>query len=106
MSWIYLFIGGLFEAAWAISMKYTHGMTRFWPSLVTFVLMIASFAFLALAIRRMPVGTGYAVWTGIGVAGTALLGILLFSEPVNFLRILCLLLIFLGIFGLKMTSPY
>lgn len=106
MDWIYLFIAGIFEIAWAVGLKYSQGMTRFWPSLATFILMIASFVFLALAVRHIPLGTGYAIWTGIGVAGTAILGVLLFAEPVSVVRILCLLLIFLGIIGLKITNPY
>lgn len=106
MDWIYLFIAGIFEIAWAVGLKYSQGMTRFWPSLTTFILMIASFVFLALAVRHIPLGTGYAIWTGIGVAGTAILGVLLFAEPVNMMRVLCLLLIFLGIIGLKITNPY
>jgi quaternary ammonium compound-resistance protein SugE len=106
MDWIYLFIAGIFEIAWAVGLKYSQGMTRFWPSLTTFILMIASFVFLALAVRHIPLGTGYAIWTGIGVAGTAILGVLLFAEPVNMMRVLCLLLIFLGIIGLKISNPY
>lgn len=105
MDWLYLIIAGIFEIAWAIGLKYSHGLTRFWPSVITFILMIASFVFLTLAVRHIPLGTGYAIWTGMGVAGTAILGVVLFSEPVNFLRVLCLLLIFLGIIGLKVTNP-
>jgi quaternary ammonium compound-resistance protein SugE len=105
MNWFYLFIAGLFEIAWAIGLKYTEGWTRLWPSLATAVLMIASFYFLSIAVRTLPIGTAYAVWTGIGTVGAALLGMFLFDEPKDIVRVLCIVLIIAGIAGLKMTSP-
>lgn len=105
MNWFYLFIAGLFEIAWAVGLKYTEGWTRLWPSLITAALMIASFYFLSIAVRSLPIGTAYAVWTGIGTVGAALLGMFLFDEPSDVLRILCILLIIGGIAGLKITSP-
>ena len=105
MNWLYLFIAGLFEVGWAIGLKYTEGWSRLWPSLLTAVLMIASFYFLSVAVRPLPIGTAYAVWTGIGTVGTALLGMFLFDEPRDVLRILCILLIIGGIAGLKISSP-
>lgn len=104
MNWFYLFIAGLFEIAWAIGLKYTEGWSRLWPSLITAVLMIASFYFLSLAVRELPIGTAYAVWTGIGTVGAAILGMFLFDEPRDALRILCIVLIVAGIGGLKLTS--
>jgi quaternary ammonium compound-resistance protein SugE len=105
MNWFYLFIAGLFEIAWAIGLKYTEGWSRLWPSVITAALMIASFYFLSIAVRSLPIGTAYAVWTGIGTVGAALLGMFLFDEPRDVLRILCILLIISGIAGLKITSP-
>lgn len=104
MDWFYLFIAGLFEVAWAIGLKYTEGFTRLWPSLLTVVGMALSFLFLAQALKTIPVGTGYAVWTGIGATGTALLGILLFDEPRHIGRIVSIVLIVAGILGLKLAS--
>src|SRR5688572_33431479 len=104
LSWTYLVIAGLLEIIWAIGLKYTEGFTRLWPSVVTATAMIASVWFLAVALRTIPVGTGYAVWTGIGAVGTAILGIVLFSEPATAARLLCIGLIVAGIFGLKMVS--
>lgn len=104
MDWFYLFIAGLFEVAWAIGLKYTEGFTRLWPSLLTVVGMALSFLFLAQALKTIPVGTGYAVWTGIGATGTALLGILLFDEPRYIGRIVSIVLIVAGILGLKLAS--
>src|ERR1051325_11549528 len=97
MEWINLIIAGLFEIAWAIGLKYTDGMTKLVPSILTIVAMIASFFFLAQALKTIPVGTGYAVWTGIGAAGTAILGIVLFSESTALPRLLSLGLIVAGI---------
>src|SRR5215470_10698779 len=105
MAWISLVIAGLFEILWAIGLKYTEGMTKLAPSVFTVAAMIVSFFFLAQALKTIPVGTGYAVWTGIGAAGTAILGIVLFSESAALPRLLCLLLIVAGIIGLKLTSP-
>jgi len=104
MSWFYLFIAGLLEIIWAIGLKYTEGFTRLWPSVITIVAMVASVWFLALALRTIPVGTGYAVWTGIGAVGTAILGIVLFAEPATAARLACIALIVAGILGLKLAS--
>ncbi len=104
MAWVYLAIAGLFEVAWAIGLTYTQGWTKLWPSVATIVLMLISFYCLAQAVRTIPVGTGYAVWTGIGAVGTAALGVVLFKEPMSALRIGCILLIVAGIVGLKLTS--
>jgi len=104
MSWIYLTLAGLLEIVWAIGLKYTEGFTRLVPSIITIVAMIASMWFLALALRTIPVGTGYAVWTGIGAVGTAILGIVLFAEPATAARLACIGLIVAGILGLKLVS--
>ncbi|MBI1387050.1 MAG: quaternary ammonium compound efflux SMR transporter SugE [bacterium] len=104
MNWILLVIAGLFEVAWAIGLKYSHGFTRTTPTAFTVVCMAFSFVLLAQALKTIPVGTAYAVWTGIGAAGTAVLGIWLFGESRELARILCLLLIVCGIAGLKITS--
>ena len=104
MPWLYLFLAGLLEIGWAIGLKYTHGFTRLWPSVGTGVCMIVSIVFLALALKTIPVGTGYAVWTGIGAVGTAILGMILFNESRDVTRILCLVLIIAGIVGLKLVS--
>lgn len=104
MSWTYLFVAGLLEVVWAIGLKYTEGFTRLWPSVVTIAAMIASIWFLALALRSIPVGTGYAVWTGIGAVGTAILGIVLFAEPATAARLICIGVIVAGILGLKIVS--
>jgi quaternary ammonium compound-resistance protein SugE len=105
VSWVYLFVAGLLEIGWAIGLKYTHGFTRLWPSVGTIVTMIASFFFLSVALKTIPVGTGYAVWTGIGAVGTAIFGMVLLGEPREAGRILCLVLIIAGIVGLKLYSP-
>jgi quaternary ammonium compound-resistance protein SugE len=104
MAWIYLIIAGLLEVLWAVSLKYTDGFARLWPSVLTVCGMIASFYFLAQALKSISVGTGYAIWTGIGAAGTAILGIILFSEPLSLPRLVCIGLIVAGIIGLKITS--
>ncbi|HLV02884.1 MAG TPA: quaternary ammonium compound efflux SMR transporter SugE [Acidobacteriota bacterium] len=104
MAWIYLGIAGLLEIAWAIGLKLSEGFTRLWPSAWTIVTMIGSFYFLARALQTIPVGTAYAVWTGIGALGTACLGIIFFSESTSLARVLSLGLIILGIIGLKITS--
>ena len=104
MDWLYLVIAGAFEIAWAIGLKYTEGFTRVWPSTGTIMAMIASFYFLAQALKTIPVGTGYAVWTGIGAAGTAILGIVLFDESTAFPRLVSLALIVTGIVGLKVSA--
>ena len=105
MAWIYLFIAGVFETAWAIGLKYSVGFTKLGPSVFTIVAMMISIYLLAVALRTLPVGTGYAVWTGTGSVGAAILGILLFDESREIARILCILLIVAGIIGLKLTSP-
>ncbi len=104
MAWVYLLIAGVFEIVWAMGLKYSHGFTKLYPSLLTLGGMVISFYFLALAAKSLPIGTAYAVWTGIGALGAVLLGILLFNEPVNTLRIIFLFLILAGILGLKLTS--
>ena len=104
MAWLFLSIAGLFEVVWAVSLKYSEGFTKGWPSLITVAAMVVSFFFLAQALRTIPVGTGYAVWTGIGAVGTAILGVVLFAEPVTLLRLGCIALIVSGILGLKLAS--
>lgn len=104
MAWTILIIAGLFEIGWAIGLKYTEGFTRLWPSVWTAAAMIISVYLLALALRSIPVGTGYAVWTGVGAVGTAILGIILFGEPANAARLVCITLIVAGIAGLKFAS--
>ena len=104
MAWIYLLIAGIFEVVWAIGLKYSHGFTRLFPSLVTLGGMIISFYLLALATKNLPIGTAYAIWTGIGALGTAIFGIIMFSEPINMYRLFFLSLILVGIIGLKITS--
>lgn len=105
MAWIYLLLAGLTEIAWAIGLKYTHGWTRLWPSLVTASLMAVSFALLSQALKHLPIGTAYAVWTGIGAVGTAIIGIVVFDEPRTVMRLVCITLILMGIIGLKASSP-
>ena len=104
MTWLYLFFAGLFEVAWAIGLKYTEGFSRLIPSLLTIGAMVLSLALLGLALKNLPVGTAYAVWTGIGAVGTAALGIYLFEEPATMLRLGCIGLIVVGIVGLKFAS--
>jgi quaternary ammonium compound-resistance protein SugE len=104
MAWTCLVIAGLLEIVWAIGLKYTEGFSKLWPSIVTIGAMIASFNLLATALKTIPVGTGYAVWTGIGAAGTAIIGMAFLGESREILRILCLLLIVAGIVGLKFVS--
>ena len=104
MAWIYLFIAGLFETAWAVGLKYTEGFTRLWPSTGPVAAMAVSFWLLAEALKTIPIGTAYAVWTGIGAVGTALVGILFFGEPRHALRLICILIIVAGIAGLRLFS--
>ncbi len=104
MAWIYLLIAGILEIGWAIGIKYSDGFTKLFPSIVTVVMMILSFIFLSQALKSIPIGTGYAIWTGIGAVGTAILGIILFNEPRDFGRIFCILLIISGLIGLKLST--
>jgi quaternary ammonium compound-resistance protein SugE len=104
-AWLTLVLAGVFEIAWAYSLKQADGFTRFWPSLGTLVAIGLSFALMALALRSIPFGTAYAVWCGIGVAGTAMVGIVALGEPTTSLRLICLVLIVTGIAGLKVTGP-
>ena len=101
MAWLYLLFAGLFEVGWAIGLKYTEGFSRLFPSLLTVAAMALSLALLGLALKSLPVGTAYAVWTGIGAVGTAALGIILFSEPATASRLVCIVC---GIAGLKFAS--
>lgn len=105
MAWIYLFVAGLLEIGWAIGLKQADGFTRPVASTVTVVAMIASFVLLSLALRAIPVGTAYAVWTGIGIVGTAVIGIWLYQEPADLARLACIGLIITGIAGLRLLSP-
>jgi len=105
MAWTLLLVAGFFEIVWATALKYTDGFTRLWPSIATVLAMAISMVCMSFALRAIPMGTAYAVWTGIGAVGTVLLGILLFDEPRNALRLLCITLIILGIAGLKLSDP-
>ena len=105
MAWLILVIAGLFEIGWAIGLKYTEGFTRLWPTVGTVAAMILSMWLLGVAVRWLPVGTAYAVWVGIGTVGTVLLGILLFGEPANALRLVSIALIVAGIVGLRLAQP-
>ena len=104
MHWIYLLIAGLFEISWAVGLKFSHGFTQIIPSVLTVLGMIASFYFLALALKNLPLGTAYAIWTGIGTIGTVVFGIILFKEPVSAIRLYCIALIVSGITGLKLLA--
>ena len=104
LAWSYLVVAGALEIVWAIGLKYAAGFSRLVPSVVTIAAMLASVWFLALALRTIPVGTGYAVWTGIGSIGTAILGFILFAEPATAARLACIGLIVAGIAGLKLVS--
>lgn len=104
MAWLYLILAGLLEVGWALGLKYTDGFTKLVPSAFTVVMMIGSFVLLGQALRVLPIGTAYAIWTGIGAVGTAILGIVLFGEPRDFARIACIMLIVAGIVGLKFTT--
>ena len=105
LAWIFLFVAGLFEVGWAIGLKQAAGFTRLLPSVLTVLSMAASIVLLGLALRALPLGTAYAVWTGIGTVGTALLGMLLYAEPAGAARLGCIALIVAGIVGLKLLSP-
>lgn len=105
MNWAILITAGLLEVVWAVGLKYTEGFTRLWPTLVTVLAMALSVWLLGIAMKSLPIGTAYAVWVGIGAIGTAISGMILFSEPATTGRVLSLLLIFAGIVGLKLSSP-
>jgi quaternary ammonium compound-resistance protein SugE len=104
MAWFVLFVAGLFEIGWAIGLKYTDGFTRLWPTVWTVLSMAVSVGLLGLALKTLPVGTAYAIWTGIGTIGTAILGIILFGESTAALRLACIGLIVAGIIGLKLVT--
>jgi quaternary ammonium compound-resistance protein SugE len=104
VAWFTLFVAGLFEIGWAIGLKYTEGFTRLWPSVLTAGALVISFVLLGVALRELPVGTAYAVWTGIGATGTAILGIVLFGDPATAARVDCIGLIVAGIVGLKLVG--
>ncbi|WP_430390596.1 quaternary ammonium compound efflux SMR transporter SugE [Dyella sp. 20L07] len=104
MPWIYLALAGLFEVVWAIGLKYTEGFTRLWPSVVTVSAMTVSIVLLAMAVKTLPIGTAYAIWTGIGAVGAVILGIVLFGDSASPMRLLCVGLVLAGIVGLKLTS--
>lgn len=104
MAWFYLIIAGILEIAWAVGLKYTEGWSKLFPSLFTGLAMVVSFIFLSLALKSLPIGTSYAVWTGIGTIGTAIFGMIFFQEPSDVLRIICILLIVAGVIGLKLLS--
>ena len=104
MPWLILLVAGIFEMGWAIGLKYTDGFSRLWPSVFTALAMAVSVVLLAIAMKNLPVGTAYAVWTGIGAVGTVILGIFLFGEPATFARLCCVGLILSGIVGLKLFS--
>ncbi|OKO71265.1 hypothetical protein AC629_39460 [Bradyrhizobium sp. NAS80.1] len=104
MAWLFLLIAGLCEIAWAIGLKFTEGFARLLPTIGTVVAMAASIGFLGIALKSLPVGTAYAVWTGIGTVGTAALGIYLFDEPLTLFRLACIGFILLGMIGLKITT--
>jgi quaternary ammonium compound-resistance protein SugE len=105
MAWIVLFVAGVLEVGWAVGLKYTEGFTRLWPTIGTAVALTASMGLLGVALRTLPLGTAYAVWTGIGSVGTAVLGIVLFREPATAMRLTCIALIVAGIVGLKFATP-
>ncbi len=104
MAWTILFLAGILEIGWAIGLKYTDGFTKLVPTVLTGASMVASVVLLGIAVRTLPLGTAYAVWTGIGTVGTVILGIVLFAEPATAVRIGCIALIIAGIAGLKLTA--
>ncbi len=105
MNWIILVIAGLFEVGWALGLKYTEGFSRLWPSVFTVLAIIISLTLLGLAMRTLPVGTAYAIWTGIGMVGTVIAGIILMGDPVSVFRVASISLILIGIVGLKISTP-
>jgi quaternary ammonium compound-resistance protein SugE len=106
MAWIVLFVAGLFEVGWAVGLKYTDGFTRLWPSLGTVAAMAVSLFLLSVALKSLPLGTAYTVWTGVGAVGTVLLGIILLGESADLPRLACIGLIIAGIIGLKAVTPH
>ena len=104
MAWIVLLVAGIMEVGWAVGLKYTDGFTRLWPTVATGAALVASMGLLGMALRTLPLGTAYAVWTGIGTVGTAVLGIALFREPATAMRLVCIGLIVAGIVGLKLAT--
>lgn len=104
MSWVYLIVAGLLEVCWAMGMKYSDGLTRLWPSVFTITTLVISFVLLTIAVKNLPVGTAYAVWTGIGILGTTIFGMVLLGESRSAARLICLFLIFIGIIGLKVMN--
>ncbi|WP_170075441.1 quaternary ammonium compound efflux SMR transporter SugE [Paraclostridium dentum] len=106
MKWLVLVIAGIFEVWWAVGLKYSEGFTKLVPSVLTVIGMIASFYFLSLALKELPLGTAYAIWTGIGTIGTVILGVFLFKEPIDFVRLVCIGFIVTGIIGLKLVSQH
>lgn len=104
-AWLALLGAGLLEVGWALGLKYSDGLTRFWPTAATMIAILLSFGLMALALRSLPFGTAYAVWTGIGAVGSIVVGMLLYSEPTDPVRIICLTLIVAGMVGLKLNSP-
>lgn len=106
MKWLTLVIAGAFEVWWAVGLKYSEGFTKLFPSILTVIGMIASFYFLSLALKELPLGTAYAIWTGIGTIGTVILGIAFFKEPIDPIRLVCIGFIVIGIIGLKLVSQH
>jgi quaternary ammonium compound-resistance protein SugE len=106
MAWVILVLAGILEVCWAVGLKYSEGFTRLWPTVATVSAMVASLALLGIAVRTLPLGTAYAVWTGIGTIGTVFIGILLFGEAASLVRLLCVSLILFGIIGLKLVTPH
>ena len=104
-AWLALLGAGLLEVGWALGLKYSDGLTRFWPTAATVIAIVLSFVLMAMALRSLPFGTAYAVWTGIGAVGSIIIGMLLYSEPTDPVRIICLTLIVAGMVGLKLNSP-
>ncbi len=103
-AWLALLLAGLLEVGWALGLKYSDGFTRFWPSLATIVAIALSFALMGITLRSLPFGTAYAIWTGIGAAGTMIIGMVAFGEPADIVRVTCLVLILSGVVGLKLVS--
>jgi quaternary ammonium compound-resistance protein SugE len=105
-AWLALLLAGLLEVGWALGLKYSDGLTRFWPSVATVIVVVFSFGLLGLSLKSVPFGTAYALWTGIGAAGTMIIGMVVFGESADIFRVACLTLIIAGMVGLKLASPY